>query len=136
MPLGSIDHFGNDGVKKTFYGARANMGGITVNKGISLSFDPSVLTCISCKNEYGLLINPQKPVIIFAGDQNFVPRIPTESGCVAVIRVKNATLPELVDLLLEIFDSVRLPHGLLILAGMVLYLGRVGTSMYVSDWLK
>jgi hypothetical protein len=63
-------------------------------------------------------------------------RIPTESGCIAVIRVKNATLPELVDLLLEIFDSVRLPHGLLILAGMVLYLGRVGTSMYVSDWLK
>jgi hypothetical protein len=135
-PVGCMDQLGDDGVEKTFHGARVSKEGTTVNQGISLSFDPAVLVCITCKNEHSLLDNPQKPLIICASDQNFVPILPTDLGCIAIVRIENASLPELIDLTLEIFEGSRLPHGTLFLVGSVSHLGRVGTSIYASDWLK
>ncbi len=79
------------GWKKRSMGQGPARGGITVNQGISLSFDPAVLVCISCKNEHGLLDNPQKPVIICSRDQNFVPKLPADSGCIAILKVESAS---------------------------------------------
>jgi hypothetical protein len=53
---------------------------------------------------------------------------------VAIIRLANPSLLELIDLLSEILDRRLLPEGSVILLGSVSYLNRVGTSIFAREW--
>jgi hypothetical protein len=45
------------GLDKTFHGSRVLKGNLTVNQSLSCSFDPSTLTCFSCKTEHDAIGN-------------------------------------------------------------------------------
>jgi hypothetical protein len=77
-------------------------------------------------------------VILIASDQNFVPIWPgTEpDSCVAVLRIENAYLHELVDTIGEIFSGVRFPEGSVFLLGDISYLHRVGLTQFTVEWCQ
>ncbi len=64
------DHAGLDA---TFHGSRVMKGSYTVNESLSCSFDPSTLTCLSCKKEHEIVGN--QPVVLVLSDQNFVSHL-------------------------------------------------------------
>ena len=71
-------------------------------------------------------------------DQNFPPywRPAGESGCIAICRLENPTLHELVDLCLEMLDGSSLPDGSVLLIGSAAYLHRLGVQSYAHDWTR
>jgi hypothetical protein len=133
--IGSLDWEGDDSVLRTFHGGRISKHGRTVNKCISSSFDPRNMMCLGCSKTHHIL-NPVKPSLIIFADQNFTPFLSGgENNCVAVCRLENATLNELVDLAMEVIDRMVLPPGTTLLFGSGSHLFRVGTSQYASDWI-
>ncbi len=56
--------------------------------------------------------------------------------CVNIVRVENASLLELFEIAVEIFGNTVFPEGSIFLYGTASYLGRVGTSLYASDWCQ
>jgi hypothetical protein len=90
------------------------------------------LLCICCKKEH-LVIRPGKSTVVCFSDQNFVPILPADNGnCIAIVRLENATLKELVDFSFEIFSS--LPENTVLCFGSASYLYRVGSSLYAQEW--
>ncbi len=73
------------------------------------------------------------PVILFA-DQNFVSTLSGGTSCIAIARLEDANLIELMELSLEIFDCHTLPPGTLLLYGTVSHLFNAGTTAYAYDW--
>jgi len=136
--IGQLNPPGELIVDKTYRGARAKRGGDTVNQSVTMTIDPSNLTCITCDVEHPVIQGQTKPVVVVLADQNFVPIWPncTKESCVVVIRLLNPTLHELFDLLLEIFDRNMLPDGSMVLSSSVSYLHRVGTSYYAREWTQ
>ncbi len=97
---------------ETFHEARTNKGNITVNQGISFLFNPSSLKCISCTRVHNIISEKQKLLVICLSGQNFVPMFKGNTdSCTVVARMENAMLDELCDLLCEILDGAKLPHG-------------------------
>jgi hypothetical protein len=67
---------------------------------------------------------------------DFVPFIlDREGGCIAIVRLDNASLAELVNLSFKIFETFPLPSGSIVLYGSASYLFRAGVSMYARDWV-
>jgi hypothetical protein len=131
--VGSLGDHPNAG--GTFHGSRVMKGNACVNQSISASFDPAKLTCISCKKEHS--IDGKNPGIFFFTDQNFVPAISNNNEmCVNIVRIENASLLELFEIAVEIFGNTVFPEGSIFLFGTASYLGRVGTSLYASDWCQ
>jgi len=137
-PVGSLNPPGDTDVKKTFHGARAKRGNETVNQSVTMSIDPETLICIQCEKEHPFIQQDGKPVVLIVSDQNYVPIWPS-SNCetsVAVIRLANGGLHELVDLLMEVFDRKNLPDGSVVLVGSVSHLHRVGVGSYSREWTQ
>jgi len=136
--IGQLNPPGELCVDKTFRGARVKRGGDTVNQSVTMTLDPSNLTCITCDIEHPVIQSPNKPVVVVLSDQNFVPIWPgcTKESCVSIIRLLNPSLQELFDLLQEIFERNMLPDGSMVLASSVSYLHRVGTSYYAREWTQ
>jgi len=134
--IGMLNPPGEECVDKTYRGARVKRGGDTVNQSVTMTMDPSSLTCITCDIEHLVIQSQVKPVVIVLSDQNFVPIWPncTKDTCVVVIRLLNPSLHELFDLLSEIFERNMLPDGSMVLSSAVSYLHRVGTSFYAKEW--
>jgi hypothetical protein len=83
-----------------------------VNECISMSFDPRNLMCIGCSNNHKLGENGRL-VICFA-DQNMVPFITDgEGGCIAIVRLENASLSDLIDLSFEVLENFTPPRAVL-----------------------
>jgi hypothetical protein len=134
--LSSLDCIGDKEVLKTFRGTRMYSNNNAVNQNISLSFDPSTLSCMSCKNEHNILSKGEQdgtPVIVFC-DQNFVPTLSGDTSCVAVARLENGSLDEIADLAIEILERHFIPPGTIILLGSVSHLASVGTTIFATDW--
>jgi hypothetical protein len=124
------DHAGLDA---TFHGSRVMKGNITMNESLSCSFDHSKLTCLSCEKEHKILGN--QPVVLALSDQNFVSHLECENeNCINVVRIENASLLELYEIAVEIFNCKTFPEGSIFLVGSGSHLGRSGTSMYARDW--
>jgi hypothetical protein len=134
--LSSLDCLGDKEVLQTFRGTRMYSNNNAVNQNISLSFDPSTLSCMSCKNEHNILSKGEHdgtPVIVFC-DQNFVPTLSGDTSCVAVARLENGSLDEIADLAIEILERHHIPPGTIILLGSVSHLINVGTTIFTTDW--
>ena len=50
--------------------------------------------------------------------------------------MESASLSELRDLTIEIFENVKLPPGLVVCVGSVSHLHRVGLTIYAQDWIR
>jgi hypothetical protein len=109
-------------------------GNATVNQSMSKSFDPSNMVCVSCSSEHK--IKNGVPVTVAFSDQNFVANIEGKNGmCIAVVRLEDASLSDLLDLSCELFDNVGVSEGSVFLYGSASCLSRVGTGAYAGDWL-
>ena len=109
-------------------------GGTAVNQDLSASFDPATLICVSCKVEH-LVITSSGPICVCVSDQNFVSNMSGGEGwCIAVIRIKSASLEELVDMTFEIFENQKFPGGTVFCIGSASHLHREGVTTYTQDW--
>jgi hypothetical protein len=110
--IGNLNMVGDQEVTKTFHGARICKGSKVVNECISMSFDPQNLMCIGCNNNHKLGENGRL-VICFA-DQNMVPFITDgEGGCIAIVRLENTSLSDLIDLSFEVLEKFTPPRAVL-----------------------
>jgi hypothetical protein len=77
------------------------------------------------------------PVIIMFSDQNFVPTLSCAyEKCINIVRLENATLIELFEIAMEIFENVSFPDGSIFMFGISSYLAGAGTSVYARDWTE
>jgi hypothetical protein len=134
-PSPQIGHLtDHDGLAKTFCGSRIQKGTVTVNQSVSLSFDPTNMSCISCNSEHKIV--GCLPMTVIFSDQNFVSSIEGKYGtCIAVVRQEDASLSDLFKLSREIFENQKVPEGSVFLFGSASYLARVGTGTFAVDWL-
>jgi hypothetical protein len=124
----------HDGLTTTFHGSRIREGQVTVNQSVSMTFDPNKMTCVICTNEHAIV--GKKPVTVFFSDQNFCATLPCHNNdCLSIVRMEDATLPELINLSVELFGDVKFPEGSVFLYGTASYLSRVGTGIYAKEWL-
>jgi hypothetical protein len=132
-PIGSLlDHGEMD---QTFHGSRVMKGHTIVNESISCSFDPGNLKCLSCAGEHNII--EKTPVIIVLSDQNFPANLGCADGkCINIVRMENASLLELYEIAKEMFVTVPLPEGSILMIGSASYLGRTGTSQYARSWTE
>jgi len=134
------DRFGSledvERVTETFHGARKASAKNEKNDCFSATFDPANQMCLMCPQEHPIL-NPEVPTAIVVSDQCF-PTCLSGGGknCVSIIRLENASLLELSDILQEVFAGAPLPPGTVIVMGSGSHLYRVGASAYASDWLR
>jgi len=135
LPVGSLEAGGPE-ILKTFHGSR-NVGSTDgISQTMSSSFDPANLSCLMCSREHGILV-PGKPSVVCISDQNFPSNLSgNEKNCFAVVRIEDASLAELGNLYLELFDKVNLPEGSVVLIGSASHLSRVGASSYAYDWVE
>jgi hypothetical protein len=133
--IGNIDMCGDTEVTGTFHGGRICKGNKTVNECVSMSFDPKNLMCVGCSTVHR--IGDKGPITVCFSDQNFVLFIlDGAGGCIAIVRLDNATLSELVELSFEIFEKNPLDAGSVILYGTASHLFRVGVSVYAQEWVE
>jgi hypothetical protein len=106
-PSPQIGHLtDHDGLANTFCGSRIQKGTVTANQSISLSFDPTNMSCISCTAEHPII--GSLPITVVFSDQNFVSNIEGKNGtCIAVARQEDASLTDLFDLAREISKIKR-----------------------------
>jgi hypothetical protein len=131
--IGSLDNAGDKKVQSIFHGARVtkyvNGIAVEVNQGITSSFDPATLTCISCKTEHKITDTRRsgQPATLIFTDQNFTSTWGEDGdNCIGIFRVENCSLTELTDMIMEVLDSSTLKPGL----------HRHGTSIYAGDWVS
>jgi hypothetical protein len=63
-------------------------------------------------------------------------RLQPKMVTVWIVCVENATLVELLDIAKEIFSTVKLPEGSVLMFGSISHMGRSGTSIYASEWVS
>jgi hypothetical protein len=105
-----------------------------VNECISMSLDPRNYMCMGCKAPHRL--GSKGPVIVCFSDQNFVPLIHDNAGgCIAICRMDNASLAELVEFSFEVLENFPLVPGSVILYSSASYLFRASVSVYAREWV-
>ena len=137
-PISSLDCIGDTEVLNTFRGTRMSSNNVSVNQNISFSYDPSTLTCMICETPHSILktgAGDAPPILIFC-DQNFIPTLSGGSSCIAISRLEDGTLSELVDLAAEVLERNPIPVGTILLLGSASHLHNVGTSIYAIDWCE
>jgi hypothetical protein len=133
--IGNLNWEGDPDVLRTFHGGRISKTGRTTNECLSVSYDPRNLLCVVCEQPHHIL-SPRKPPVLIFTDQNFTPALSGGAeNCIAVCRLENPTLSELVDIAMEILDKTLIPPGATLLFGSGSHLYRTGTSQYASDWI-
>jgi hypothetical protein len=99
-----------------------------------MSFDPRNMMCIGCKNNHN--IGEKGPLVICFSDQNMIPFITDgEGNCIAIVRMENASLADLIDLSFEVLEKLPPPPGSVIMYGSGSHLFKVGASIYAKEWV-
>jgi hypothetical protein len=129
--------FKSESDMNTFHRARMQNNKIPCNEVISMTFDPATMNCISCKSSHPVLGKSSPSAICFS-DQNFTPNLctTTGTGCVAVVRMEDATLSELASIAIEILEKNALQPGSVLLFGSISHLFKVGAGSYVAEWIQ
>ena len=107
--IGALDNI--TGILGTFLASRTNVN-TNMHQNFSSSFDPTDHTCITCSTPHNVTKqqDTSTPLTIVLCDQSFPCTPPDMSGsgnCIRLIRIEDAVLAELTDMLLTIF-----PHGI------------------------
>jgi hypothetical protein len=108
-PSSQIGHLtDHDNLEHTFHGSRIQKGNVTVNQSVSMSFNPTNMSCITCKSEHKIMAG--SPFMVIFSDQNCVANIEGLKGtCIAVVRQEDASLSDLLDMSREIFENHKVP---------------------------
>jgi hypothetical protein len=135
--IGSMAVDGEADITKMFHGARKMRGGQQRNDVMTSTFDPATLNCVTCKKSHGILDGG--PVAIIVTDQNFVPALVRDpeydTGCVAIVRLEDASLNDLAELTMEIFEKKSVGTGSAFLLGSASHLVKAGVAAYAADWI-
>ncbi len=107
------------------------------NSNTSFTFTYSDLHCCACPTHHPLLGRDVVPVFVLS-DQHFPAAVPAGDGgkCLAIVRIEDASLTELVDIFLAKIRLSWLPPGTVILIGAAGYLSGVGTAAYADKFAE
>jgi hypothetical protein len=113
---------------------------------ISTSFQLDSLKCNTCMSGEHMVIGREvvgggrdlAPVVFVLTDQNFPPVLPVngDGNCFKIIAVEDATLHELVGVLLEATRGFRVPAGSVVLLTSASYLAYVGVVAYTAEFCR
>ena len=110
---------------------------------VSTSFNPSSLICTNCTSGAHSIMplssqGHSTPVCFFLSYQNFPPALPTAGAncCVAIIRVEDASLNDLVTTFLRLTKGCDLGIGSVVVLCSLNHLGKVGTAAYTEDMVQ
>jgi hypothetical protein len=136
--IGNIIVEGETDLSKLYHGARLMKNGKLTNDVLTSTFDPTTLHCLACTDRHHV-INNEHPVAVVVSDQNFLPALSSDlkdmGGCISVTRLEDASLSDIADLTVEIFDKTTIPAGTVFLIGSASHLFRVGVAAYAQDWI-
>ncbi len=101
----------------------------------SYSYTYNNMYCCCCATPHPLLGKNIAPVIVLS-DQSFPAAVPSlgSGKCMAIMRVENGSLAEIVDLFPRKNRMEWLPAGTLILIGSLSQLAKDGLTSYVVDY--
>ena len=106
----------------------------------SISFDTKKQQCNTCVSgaHSALAGRGGRPIVIVAADQSFPACIPaTDTGeCIRVVRVEDGSLQEVIHALADAVGQHKLGVGTVIALGSIAHLAEVGSSQYITDWVK
>jgi len=119
-----------------FVGSRLKDREKVVNQTVCMSIDPRMTKCIVCKTEHDILTGDKRSKGFLLSDQNSFEKVCGENTCLAVIRIEDGGLLELVELLEEVVGGKRLETGTIIGLGSLSYLEKVGTTCYCLEWVE
>jgi hypothetical protein len=124
-------------ITSLFHGARQMRGNVIRNDVMTATFDPATLNCVTCSGPHEIM-SSTGPSAIILSDQNFVPAISheTDTGCIAIVRLEDASLQDLADLAVEIFEKKSVGTGSVFLLGSASHLIKAGVAAYAGDWLS
>ncbi len=96
------------------------------------------LLCTSCDEKHRL--DALDPICIVLADQNFPPALPVGEGlCTCILRIEDALLAELPDLLVEYFGRGKqcaIPENSVILFGSLSHLAQRGLANYTEELVR
>ena len=133
---GSFFNPGDNRVIRSVY--KENVATLTVS---SLSFNPTSWECSACPKKHSILggggdsQGGGRKVIILA-DQNFPAVLPTADGnCLAIIRIDQGKIKDLVDMLFSISPE-EFPPGTIFVLGSLSHLQGEGLQNYANAGVK
>ena len=134
---GSLVSERTDGRHKMAYQRELYDAKITV----ATSFDPSSLLCYNCEHSphHILKTNSQNdPTCFILSDQCFPPALPsrTDARCLAIIRVEDASLADLVTTFLRLTRGCNVAVGSVVVICSINHLGSVGSAAYAEDLVE
>ena len=112
---------------------------------IGFSFDPATMHCTTCEAEHSILFRAGSsdlagaaPKCFVLADQCFPPALPTsgEGDCLAITRIENGNLNELVGAFLGLASGYDIPYGTVVVISSLSHLSRVGTAAYAEDMVR
>ena len=117
---------------RELYDAKINM---------ATSFDPSSLTCYNCDSSPHPIMSANgqsDPTCFILSDQCFPPALPslTEARCLAIIRVEDASLSDLVKSFMRLTRGCNLAIGSVVVISSLNHLGCVGSAAYAEDLVE
>ena len=137
---GSFFNQGDNRVLRSVY--KENVATLTVS---SLSFNPVSWECSACPKKHSILgggggndfsSNEGGRTVIILADQNFPAVLPTASGsCLAIIRIDQGKIKDLVDLLFSISPE-EFPPGTIFVLGSLTHLQGEGLHGYAAAGVK
>jgi hypothetical protein len=104
--IGSMAIESEADIANLFHGARQMRGNVIRNDVITSTFDPATLNCNTSSGPHEIM-SGTGPSAIILSDQDFVPALSheTDTGCIAIVRLEDASLHDLEDLAPEIFEK-------------------------------
>ncbi len=146
-PVGSLSPIGsftNSGDKR--HNCTAHRFDHAALRNISMSFDPSTLTCKFCQGAHPVLhrsvegtdVGQDNPPVFVLSDQNFPPMVSVggEGECIKIVQVENGSLTELVEVFLGLTRGFDMPAGAVVLLSSPSYAAVVGTANYAAEFVR
>ena len=108
---------------------------------VATSFDPASLVCGNCLVGPHHILHPSgknEPCCFVVSDQCFPAALPssTAANCLAIIRVEDATIKDLVATFMRLTRGCDITMGTVVMISSLNHLGQVGAAAYAEDLVE
>ena len=108
---------------------------------VATSFDPASLVCGNCLVGPHHILHPSgrnEPCCFVVSDQCFPAALPstTSANCLAIIRVEDATIKDLVATFMRLTRGCDITMGSVVMISSLNHLGQVGAAAYAEDLVE
>jgi hypothetical protein len=114
---------------------------------ISMSFDPSILSCKFCQGAHLVLrwsiegsdVGQDNPLVFVLSDQNspqWYRMVGGEGECIKVVQVENGSLTELGEVFLGLTKGFDVPAGSAVLLSSPSHAAAVGKAEYTAEFVR